>query len=120
MEVEQYDIDGIDFYKLRTKYASYSNEVYEMIEWCKENDIQFFTKQLQILTSYSHMKPLQKLKSNNIIITDEDMADKDSITIDIDGEDWIFEKEKMRFAGDNTAFYFNTEEDVMAFKLRWS
>lgn len=108
-----------DYYGIKISYPAHSDEVYEMIEWCKENEIDFFTRSLRVMTSYSRMKPFMKIRKSNVVITEEEMADKDSITVKIDGEDWVFEKERMRFGETGTSFFFAAEEDVVAFKLRW-
>ena len=108
-----------DYYGIKIGHPAHSDEVFDMIEWCKENEIEFFTRPLRVMTSYSRMKPFMKIRNSNVIITEEEMADKDSIRVDIDGEDWVFEKECMRFGETGTAFFLSSETDVMAFKLRW-
>jgi len=108
-----------DYYGIKIGYPAHSNEVHEMIEWCKENKIEFFTRPLRVMTTYSRMKPFMKIRKSNAVITEEEMTDKDSITIEIDNEEWIFEKKYMRFSETGTSFFFAAEEDVMAFKLRW-
>lgn len=108
-----------DYYGIKIGHPAHSNEVFDIIEWCKENEIEFFTRPLRIMTSYSRMKPFIKIRNSDVIITEEEMADKDSITVDINGEDWVFEKERMRFGETGTAFFLSSQADAMAFKLRW-
>ncbi len=109
----------VDYYGIKIGHPAHSNEVFDMIEWCKENEIDFFTKPLRIMTSYSQMKPFMKIRNSDVIITEEEMADNNKITVDIDGEDWVFKKEYMRFSETGTAFFLSNQTDAMAFKLRW-
>lgn len=108
-----------DYYGIKIWHPSHSDEVFEIIEWCKENEIEFMTKPLKTMTSYSRMKPFMKIRNSDVVITEEEMADKDKITVDINGEEVWFEKERMRFGETGTSFFLTNREDAMAFKLRW-
>ena len=109
----------VDWYGIKIWHPCHSDEVFEMIEWCKENKIEFITKPLSAMQAYSHMRPFMAYRNSGKIITEEDMDDKESITIMIDGKEIIFEKEHMRFMDIGTSFFVTSEEDMMAFKLRW-
>jgi hypothetical protein len=97
-----------DYYAIEILKPSYDIEVMEMVNWCVDNDVEFFTQ------SVKGMKILDRVFKKDDILEAEGVLDFE------DGNKVTLENvEEYRFKVVGTVFLFNTEKDVTAFKLRW-
>lgn len=92
-----------DLYAVKVMYTAATKEVSDRIEWCKENNIDFFIKSLfgcYIAGKY---------------YTEEEM--KEVGTLFLGGVEIDLHKKSPTNTG--TVFIFYSEEDVTGFKLTW-
>ncbi len=94
----------VDFYAIKVMHPAESIEIFERIEWCKENDLDFFNASIMgilIADVYYTADEMQKLKTLSLA---------PGIEIDLSN---------MTPKNIGMAFLFKNEADVTAFKLRW-
>ena len=93
-----------DYYAIKVMHPAESIEVSDRIEWCKENDVFFFTQSIMGYHVAGEYYTEEEMKSTGIIKIPMGEIDLSAMV-------------PMNIG---TVFAFKTEEDVTGFKLTWT